>query len=64
MVQSSCSVKNGKLNETIEVSALWSIIVRPVPQCPWLNVNPLAIGLDSQSSHYLSYVFINTRQNA
>ena len=24
MVQSSCSVKNGKLNETIEVSALWS----------------------------------------
>ena len=25
MVQSSCSVKNGKLNETIEVSALWSI---------------------------------------
>ena len=25
MIQSSCSVKNGKLNETIEVSALWSI---------------------------------------
>ena len=25
MVQSSCSVKNGKLNEMIEVSALWSI---------------------------------------
>ena len=24
MVQSSCSVKNGKLNETIEASALWS----------------------------------------
>ena len=24
MVQSSCSVKNGKLNETIEVRALWS----------------------------------------
>ena len=24
MVQSSCSVKNGKLNEMIEVSALWS----------------------------------------
>ena len=27
MVQSSCSLKNGKLNETIEVSALWSISV-------------------------------------
>ena len=27
MVQSSCSVKNGKLNETIEVSALWSNII-------------------------------------
>ena len=26
MVQSSCSVKNGKLNETIEVSALRSIL--------------------------------------
>ena len=24
MVQSSCSVKNGKLNEMIEVGALWS----------------------------------------
>ena len=28
MVQSSCSVKNGKLNETIEASALWSKIAR------------------------------------
>ena len=27
MVQSSCSVKNGKLNETIEVSALWSTLL-------------------------------------
>ena len=26
MVQSSCSVKNGKLNEMIEVSAMWSIL--------------------------------------
>ena len=25
MIQSSCSLKNGKLNETIEVSALRSI---------------------------------------
>ena len=25
MVQRYCSLKNGKLNETIEVSALWSI---------------------------------------
>ena len=24
MVQSSCGLKNGKLNETIEVSAVWS----------------------------------------
>ena len=33
MIQSSCSVKNGKLNETIEVSALWSIelLSSPVP---------------------------------
>ena len=27
MIQSSCGGKNGKLNDTIEVSALWSIMV-------------------------------------
>ena len=26
MVHSSCGMKNGKLNETIEASALWSIM--------------------------------------
>ena len=33
MVQSSCSVKNCKLNETIQASALWSIITVPSFRC-------------------------------
>ena len=37
MVQSSCSVKNGKLNDTIELSALWSIV-------PYGGLDPVTLG--------------------
>ena len=34
MIQSSRGGKNGKFNETIEVSALWSISTVPNSKCP------------------------------
>ena len=36
MIQSSCGGKNGKLSETIEVSALWSITYIPKKPFPLL----------------------------
>ena len=47
MIQSSCGGKNGKLNETIEVSALWSnyCVVALADSTADSAANPLRIGL-------------------
>ena len=38
MIQSSYGGKNGKLNDTIEVSALWSILIKPKQALPLAKI--------------------------